>query len=227
MRSVIFCQIAGVAGGADEPVPFAQAQQQVVGAKLPVSGSARSPQAIALPAPAAIDAIAIETFWKPCRDVFRKLKWSGISAFTSKIGSVKAKVLPFCGSLSTDKRAEIDAHQLARDVEPEPEAVLLRLVLRELLEAVEDQLDVLGRDAGPAVGDPDRDVAVIGIVARPDFDLAVLAGVFAGIGAEIDDHPADAFGVGEDVRNLVGNRELDLDLMRRRPLLERRLAPAR
>ena len=76
----------------------------------------------------------------------------------------------------------------------------LPLSLRELLKTVEDQLDVLGRDARAAVGDPDGDIAVVGIVAGPDFDLAVLAGIFAGIRAEIDDHPADAFRVGEDVR---------------------------
>ena len=223
---MIFVQIAVVAGGADQPVAFAHAKQQVVGAKLPVQAALDFGKRSAVGAAGSV-AIAIETFWKLWRDVFRKLKWSGISAFTSKIGSVKAKVLPFCGSLSTDSVPKLTRTSSLAMCRPSPKPSFSRLVLGHLLEPVEDQLDVLGRDAGAAVGDADRHVAVFGVVARPDLDLAVLAGVFAGVGAEIDDDPADALGVGEDVRKRVGNGELDLDLVCRRPLLERRSSPAR
>ena len=145
-----------------------------------------------------------------------------MSRSTSKIGSVKAKVLPFLRLAFDGERAEIDADELARDVQTEAEPVLLPLlVVRDLVEAVEDQLDVLRRDAGAAVGDADGHVAGLRIIARPYADVAVLAGVFGGVGAEIDDDAADALGVGEDGGKRVGNGERDRDLVCGGLLLER------
>ena len=68
-------------------------------------------------------------------------------------------MLPFLRLALHRQRAEIDPHQLARNVQAEAKTILLvGLVLGELLEAVEDQLDMLGRDAGAVVGHPDRHV---------------------------------------------------------------------
>ena len=76
----------------------------------------------------------------------------------SSSGSVKRNAAPPPGRCSTQMRPPCALDDAAADGEPEADAAALALA--HAIELVEDALGVLPRDAGPAVGDLDLDLAV-------------------------------------------------------------------
>ena len=199
-----------IAGGADEPVAGLQAEQQIVGAELPMQ------RALDLGKRRAV--CAAEGRRKRDRDLLEAVPRGAQKIEMQRDdqvdveqrqsepeGAALLRLALHC------QRAEIDPHQLARDVQAEPETVFLSaLSFGNCWKRSKMSLTCSGAMPGPLSVTPMVTLRFFGVIARPDLDLAVLAGILAGVGAEIDDHPADAFHVCEDIRKAVGDGELDL-----------------
>src|SRR5882724_12869101 len=87
--------------------------------------------------------------------------------------------------------AEIEIGQLAHDAEAEAESLGGVAQPARLLEALEDHLELFGGNAGSAIADADDDLARVRGATRPQPHAALLAAIFEGVDAEIDQHAAD------------------------------------
>ncbi len=127
---------------------------------------------------------------------------------------VTIMVRPPPGRLFGDERAAHGLGQSSGQREPEPDAGAV-VAVTEPLERQEHPVVGLARDAGPTVDDADLDV--VAVPARGDEDLLLGRAVAYGVGHQVDQHPLQQGGVGQDLGQVEG--DVALDAVAQRPEL--------